>query len=360
DSLSEAIQKYNDKIAKLNSVKQCVTEKKNTFGTGEAVYYSMVDSYLASYNYTSQQYDNQVNEYQRQINAYEEQIKNADGKPATGGGTISGNDFISANAADNVGALKKQRDELIAARDLIKKEKNQSLLNLELQQIAAIEQQISGYSDTVLSLETNLTSAELQMDAIKGADNEAKKEITILTEKGNVDAEILACKEKLKEYEAYLKSYDIQNDNCTIRANQSGYFYAAGDFMPGSYVQEGSSIGAIYPEEESRYYAELYVENSDIAKMREGQEVKFEIAAYPSGEYGYFKGTVENIARDISVDQSAGYAYYLVKVKCDNMTLKGKDGEEASLKNGMACQSKIVVDEKHVLTYLLEKIDLLD
>lgn len=42
------------------------------------------------------------------------------------------------------------------------------------------------------------------------------------------------------------------------------------------------------------------------------------------------------------------------------MILKGKDGEEATLMNGMACQAKIVVDEKKVLTYLLEKIDLMD
>ena len=49
-----------------------------------------------------------------------------------------------------------------------------------------------------------------------------------------------------------------------------------------------------------------------------------------------------------------------MRVKCENMTLKGKDGEEATLMNGMACQAKIVVDEKKVLTYLLEKIDLLD
>ena len=128
----------------------------------------------------------------------------------------------------------------------------------------------------------------------------------------------------------------------------------------GSFVQAGTAIGAIYPEFESKYYAEIYVENSDIAKIKEGQKVKFEIAAYPSSEYGYFEGTVENIAKDISVDQSTGYAYYLVRVKCNNMSLKGKDGEEASLMNGMACQAKIVTDEKSILTYLLDKIDLLD
>ncbi|NMB96517.1 MAG: HlyD family efflux transporter periplasmic adaptor subunit [Clostridiaceae bacterium] len=128
----------------------------------------------------------------------------------------------------------------------------------------------------------------------------------------------------------------------------------------GSFVQEGTAIGTIYPEAESKYYAEVYVENTDIAKIKEGQEVKFEIGAYPSSEYGYFEGIIENIAKDISVDQSTGNAYYVVRVKCENMTLKGKDGEDATLMNGMACQAKIVIDEENVLTYLLEKIDLID
>ena len=49
----------------------------------------------------------------------------------------------------------------------------------------------------------------------------------------------------------------------------------------------------------------------------------------------------------------------MVRVKCKNMTLKGKDGKEVTLINGMACQAKIVTDEKKILTYLLEKINLL-
>ncbi len=42
------------------------------------------------------------------------------------------------------------------------------------------------------------------------------------------------------------------------------------------------------------------------------------------------------------------------------MTLKGKDRKEVKLMNGMACHAKIVIDEKKVLSYLLEKIDLLN
>ena len=375
DSISGTIAKYNEKIKKLNAVKQCVINRNNTFDLSEGIYYSMVSSYLASYNYTSLQYDNQINEYQRQIDEYEKQIKNAEAEAskeeesATGDETVSGNDIANENEVNttqsagvtvDVNELKKQRDDLISARDSVTKEKTQALMNLELQQLTTIEQQISRYNDTILSLETNLTSAKLQLDAVNGVDNEAKETVAILTEKGNIAAEILTYEDKVKECETYLKSYDIQNDKCIVKANVSGYFYISQELKTGSFVQEGTAIGTIYPEAESKYYAEIYVENTDIAKIKEGQEVKFEIAAYSSSEYGYFEGTVENIAKDISVDQSTGYAYYMVRVKCENMTLKGKDGEEASLMNGMACQAKIVVDEKNVLTYLLEKIDLMD
>ena len=375
NSISGAIAQYNEKINKLNAVKQCIVARNNTFDASESVYYSMVSSYIASYSYTALQYDNQINEYQRQIDDYEEQIKKAEEQsskeeePATGDETVSGNDAseeavtaitLGNSTTVDVESLKKQRDALITARDSVQTEKTQALMNLELQQLTTIEQQITGYNDTILSLETNLTSAKLQLDAVNGVDNEAKETVAILTEKGNIAAEILTYEDKVKECETYLKSYDIQNDNCMIKANVSGYFYTSQNLKTGSFVQEGTAIGTIYPEAESKYYAEIYVENSDIAKIKEGQEVKFEIAAYPSNEYGYFEGTVENIAKDISVDQSTGCAYYLVRVKCDNMTLKGKDGEEATLMNGMACQARIVVDEKNVLTYLLEKIDLMD
>ncbi len=359
DSISGAIAKYNEKINKLNTVKQCVTERSNWLDSSDSYYYSMVSSYITSYNYTSMQYDNKINGYQLQIDAYNEQIKNGE-EQNINTEIASGNDAVTGNVTVDVEALKQQRDALITSKETAETEKTQALLNLELQQLTAIEQQISGYNDTILSMETNLSSAKLQLEAVNGVDSEAKENVAILTEKGNVATEMLTYQEKVKECESYLKGYDIQNDNCTVKASVSGYYHATQDLKTGAYIQEGTTLGTIYPEQESKYYAEIYVNNSDIAKIKEGQKVKFEIAAYPSSEYGYFTGEVEGIARDISVDQSTGYAYYLVKVRCDNMTVKNEDGEEASLKNGMACQARIVVDEQNILTYVLEKIDLID
>lgn len=102
------------------------------------------------------------------------------------------------------------------------------------------------------------------------------------------------------------------------------------------------------------------MDNEDIGKLKKGQQVKFEISAYPSSEYGYVTGKIETIAQDIKVDQNSGSAYYPVKVACQNTTLSTKEGKSGKLKNGMACQAKIIVDRKNVLRFLLEKIDLLD
>ncbi len=360
NSISQTIAEYEGKIDKLNAAIQCIKDMNNTFDpAADSYYYGLVNSYISAHGYTNLQYDNRLSEYQRQIDDYNKQIQEAEVYNA---GIQTQNDpgaTVVATPID-VGNLETQKDVLNEARDSVGKEKIQALIDLELQHITAIEQQIAGYNDTILSMEANLVSAKLQLEAVTNGDNETKEKVAILAEKGDVAAEILNYQERVEECESYLKSYDIQNDNCTVKASVSGYYYATQDLKTGTYVQEGAALGTIYPEWESKYYAEIYVENTDIAKVKVGQQVKFEIAAYPSSKYGYFTGVVENIAKDISIDQSTGYAYYLVKVKCDNMTIKSEEGEEASLINGMACQAKIVVDEKSVLTYLLEKIDLVD
>ena len=69
---------------------------------------------------------------------------------------------------------------------------------------------------------------------------------------------------------------------------------------------------------------------------------------------------IDSIAKDMTVDQSSGSAYYMVKVKCDSVTVQNKEGKTGTVMNGMACQAKVVVEEENVLHDLLKKIDLID
>lgn len=316
-SITDTIQKYNEKIDKLKEVKNCIINRDNTFDNGESYYYSIISSYISSYDLTKMQYDSKIEEYNN-------------------------------------------KEEYSSYMEAAETEKTQALSNLESQKLSELEQMIEEINSSIITLNSNLETAKLEKASISDDSNTNSKNIAILTEKGNIASERISLKEKKEECESYLNKYNIQNENCNITATTSGYYYDSQNLKQGSYIQEGSTIGKIYPENESDFYAEIYVENSDIGRIKEGQKVNLEIAAYPSMEYGYFNGDVVSISKDITVDESTGYAYYIVKVKCDNMTVKSKNGDVGYLKNGMACQAKIIIGEKSVMTYVLERIHLLD
>lgn len=340
DSINSSIEVYTSKIEKLGQVKSCITNRKNIFSeSGDSYYSNLVNSYIESYNYNKLQYDNKISDYRNQINNLEEQKSSTEENTDTSG-------------------LQSQIDILNSSISSAETERDQALISLEQSQISNLEQMIENYNDNLITLESNLASAKTSLTGVDSSSN--TDNIAILTEKGNIASEKLSYEDKKNEYQDYLKSYNIQDDNCSIVAKSSGYFYSSQDLKVGSYLQEGSEIGSIYPEKESGFYAEIYVENSNIGRIKEGQKVKFEIAAFPSSEYGYFIGEVESIAKNITVDENNGSAYYIVKVKCDKINLASKDGETAILKNGMACIGKIVIGEKTVMQYLLEKINLLD
>ncbi len=316
NTLLGQISEYENKIAKFQQAEECVKNRKNTFLVSETYYESVVSSYISNYNITVLQYDNQILGYEK-------------------------------------------IDDKTTVTKLLG-EKESALINLELQQIATIEQQIETINSALISAKNNMSSIKNQIKILNEKSNKNTTEISILTEKQNVATELISCYTKQSEYENTLKQYNLDSGNANVLAETSGYIYMLEDLGEGCYVSQGSTVCQILPENTEGYYAEIYVENSDIAKIEEGMDVKFEIAAYPSSEYGYFTGVIESISKNIKVDQTSGSAYYLVKVHCEQAVVTNKEGKAGSIINGMACQAKIVIDEKNVLRHLLEKLELVD
>lgn len=335
---------YEQQIRKLQQVENCVKSRNNSFTVSESYYESIVSSYISNYTVTASKYDNQVSEYEKQIEVLEQQLKTVTETSGT------------AETSD----LEKQIIEYRTAIGQLSGEKEATLKNLELQQIASIEQQIATMSNNLTTAENTLSTLQAQMKVLNDTGNANTTDIRILTEQQNVAAEILTYQDKKRECENALRQYDAESGKATITAETSGYIYMLQDITEGNYIAQGTAVCQILPENTKGYYAEIYVENQDIAKLQEGQAVKFEIAAFPSSEYGYFTGVIESISKDIKADQTSGSAYYLVKVRCDQTTVTNKNGKTGTIINGMACQAKVIVDEKNVFRFLLEKIDLLD
>lgn len=324
--ISESITDYNNKIANLNKVKEDMLNKTNSFNVNDSYYYSLVESFLSSYYLKEESYNTSIANIDAQI------------------ATLESDDGTLVN-------LKSQKEQLNS-------EKTRVLEELENTAIANIEQMIMNYNENITSLKVSLTSSKIEETSL--ASSVDTRELVILTEKNKIAEERLAYEEKKKECENYLKSYNIKNDNCVILANKSGYYYETNELNIGSYIDETSSLGAIYPEKNSSFYAEIYLKNSDIGQIKEGQKVKLEITSFPSSEYGYLDGEIVAIAKDITVDKSSGQAYYLVKVQVNNFSLVSNEKEEVSLKNGMACEAKIVTGQRRVIKYILHKIKLID
>ena len=361
DSIEDSVDEYQKKVDKLNKAITGVKKRKNPFEKKDSYYHSIVSSYLSSYESVSLQYDNQISEYQNNIDALNtEKNQVMQAVLTVEEGAETGLEEVGDTAVNTGVTIDQEIQKYQNSIETAEAEKEKALQSLELQQIASLEQEITSVQSAIQSLKENAGAVKVQMEALKGQDTAHSDDVTIMTEKNNVANELLTYQNKKQECENNLNSLKVQDGNCQIEAMASGYVMMQEGLEQGQYVQQGTEICQILPEEHSGYYAEVYVENKDVAKLKEGQEVKFEIAAYPSSEYGYFTGTLDSISKDVRVDQSTGASYYVAKVLCDKTTVTNKKGETGTIQNGMACQAKVVVSAQRVWNYVLEKINLTD
>lgn len=411
ENTAQLISQYEEQRSKLRMAEDGVKSRTNPFDSSESYYESIVSSYLSSYQVAQEEYDAQIAEYQRQIESCENQMAELEKRnliqrqtaaadvtapetvepgplpvtdteqespalemPAAGTeqesqapempapGTEQEDTALGAPAAGTeiMESLKRQITELQNSMRTVSGKKETALKNLELQQITALEQQIETIENALLSASSSQSLISARLEVLNGVDAKQTEEMNALTEKQAVATELSSHRAKKTEYENLLKQYDMESGNATVTASVSGYIYLNQELKNGSFIAQGTNVCRILPEHSENYYAEIYVENEDVARLKEGQEVKFEIAAYPSSEYGYFTGVVDTISKDIKVDSSSGSAYYLAKVRCQETTVTNRKGETGAIQNGMACQGKIVVDEASVLKCLLEKLDFLE
>ncbi|MBR4733473.1 MAG: HlyD family efflux transporter periplasmic adaptor subunit [Lachnospiraceae bacterium] len=180
---------------------------------------------------------------------------------------------------------------------------------------------------------------------------------SVLNEKSSVQKELQTLEEEYRELTQGIAAEDFVNGKFVIRAKDDGYFYASDKLETGGILYADSQVGQIYPEQQKTFQAQAIVLNTDIGKIREGQEVKFEIGAFPSTEYGTLTGRICKIAKEAEFDQNSGMSYFPVWIDCDATTLTNKKGETISLMSGLFCQVKIVTDRKSVLQYVLESIN---
>lgn len=379
DANNTMIDYCNDAIHKSRQLIEAIKSRSNTFGIEDAYYWNYMENYLAQYQDIIVQYDVSINKLQRESNTAKQTMEELEAEKQELQNSIQDTEIntVSVSGSDAVLTLAVQEQQTqqqiqnleaqITAQRAVKEaadnsiseyntQKNSALNAYEKENIAAIENSILGYEQNLAAYEGTQMEYASRQATLLDQGTEVELENLITQEKHSVAAELEACRQSQLQISQQIQSLNQSIENTTVRASIGGTVNFAVDLVEGDYIGAGTQVLSIIPESETgEFIVKCYVENKDIAKIHEGMEVTYEIAAYPSREYGTMRGDVMFVSADLKVNNS-GSAYYMVETSVDAGQLYNQQGEEGSLRVGMLCETKIVIEKKSVLEILVEKL----
>ena len=102
--------------------------------------------------------------------------------------------------------------------------------------------------------------------------------------------------------------------------------------------------------------AKVYLANTDLGFVKEGQKAKLSVSSFPAGEYGYLESTVTRIGADAlsgdtPADQQKANTYPMVVTLGDNPT---KGMLISKLHPGMQVTALIIVRQRPVISLFTE------
>ena len=166
--------------------------------------------------------------------------------------------------------------------------------------------------------------------------------------------------QKLEECKLGIFQISKTIEKAAIKANQSGYINEKVKLNIGDYLNEGTEILTIIPDNQN-LKAVINVSNSNISKIKLGQEVLFQIKDLPYTKYGKLKGKITLIPSDAVVSDTV---YFPVEVELDRNFLQDKNlfekNEKIFLKVGTKVSAKIIVDKNTIFQKLLKKLVIYD
>ena len=237
---------------------------------------------------------------------------------------------------------------------------NQYYLNY----VAELQNAQAALEENLKTLENQLAEVSYASDKVLIYETEQETEYASVRKYKNdeivaVQQSLSSCEASLKEVEVQLAGIEQSIEDCHVKAPCSGVLNVIQEPVVGNTIAAGTEVLSILPAEGAGYKCVIYVENADVGGLEPGMPVKINIFSYPNAEYGYVYGTLTKVAKDIRVDSGSGMAYYPAEASVDVGSFLDASGMPISLKAGMACEAKIITGEKQILSFVLEKLNLL-
>ena len=230
------------------------------------------------------------------------------------------------------------------------------------QTITQIDSSIQTLQSELISARSNLKMYQIAQSMYRSNVDENGVPVSISLATVEQISSLLAEREnltlQLSELNAQIQQSEEKISQGAITAEQDGTMSVISALANGDNIAAGTQVATIIPPSESEFKVQLYVSNSDIANIAVGDDVKYDLSALPSRQYGLMSGKVTKISTDTLVQDGQYSGYYLVECSIVNAELTDKDGNRGSVAIGMQVEAKIVTQKKIIVRYLLEKINL--
>ncbi len=390
---------YREAITKSKQLIEAIKNRNNPFGEADSYYRNYMDNYLAQYQNIEIQYEGKARAWreesvnadknigllesekialQAQIESTKQSLQTAtvqeqsiaeDGKVSddsaidTAGIELDGLRVTLASLEQQVSKLEQQIAAQKSAKTVVDGnihdnniQKSSAWITYEKESIAVVENNILTYQQNLVACESTELEYSNGKNELKKQGVELEIDSVVAQEKFSVAEELGVCRQNREQLTGQRENLLQKIEAATVRATMDGTVNLATDLVEGDYLNSGAQVLSIIPQSDNgTFVVKSYVENTDIAKIHEGMDVTYEIGAYPSREYGTMRGNVTFVSADLKVNDS-GSAYYVVETSVTPEELRNKMGEKASLKVGMLCETKVVIESKSVLEILLKKI----
>ncbi|MEO4003972.1 HlyD family efflux transporter periplasmic adaptor subunit [Flavobacterium sp. CAU 1735] len=121
----------------------------------------------------------------------------------------------------------------------------------------------------------------------------------------------------------------------------------------GSMVTPGSVIAEISPDKD--IIVETYVSPSDIGFIKEGENVKYQVDAYNSNQWGFATGQIIDVGRDVVFINDT--PVYKIRSSIAKKSLYLRNGSEGRLKKGMTLTSRFFLTKRSMFQLLFDEIE---
>ncbi len=172
----------------------------------------------------------------------------------------------------------------------------------------------------------------------------------------SLEEEIQSLKQKKSDVTDQLRKIDQSLENNYIHAPITGKILNIGMYNAGDFVPYNTELLKIIPAGSRDLKVELFVNNKDIANIKEKARIHYGFEALPHREYGYLTGSVIKIPGDVQMSEGNSNGIFIVEGSIDKTELKGKR-KSAKVKVGMLCEGRIIVRKQRLFDFVLEKLD---